>query len=137
LRKYECVTTTAKAFKGEMQAIKFYQKTITFARQTQHQSAMATEKVYEFQALEDATEVLRALAHPYRILIVEMLHRKGSLNVTEIHEALELEQAVASHQLRILKDKGIVAVKRDGKNSNYMLTDPTYFRIIQMLMEKI
>jgi len=120
-----------------MQAIKFYQKTITFARQTQHQSAMATEKVYEFQALEDATEVLRALAHPYRILIVEMLHRKGSLNVTEIHEALELEQAVASHQLRILKDKGIVAVKRDGKNSNYMLTDPTYFRIIQMLMEKI
>ena len=98
---------------------------------------MATENTYSFQALDEATEVLRALAHPYRILIVEMLHRRGSLNVTEIYETLDLEQAVASHQLRILKDKGIVAVKRDGKNSNYMLTDAVYYQIVQMLMDKI
>ncbi len=126
-----------KHLKGKCKRLSFTKKQLPLPGKHSTKSAMATEKVYEFQALEDATEVLRALAHPYRILIVEMLHRKGSLNVTEIHEALELEQAVASHQLRILKDKGIVVVKRDGKNSNYMLTDPTYFRIIQMLMEKI
>lgn len=94
---------------------------------------MTAELPYTFQFLETATEVLRAVAHPHRLLIIEMLYQQKSLNVTEIYERLGIEQAVASHHLRILKDKGVVKVSRDGKNSNYSLTQEEYYKILEVL----
>ena len=94
---------------------------------------MSTDLPYSFQFLESATETLRAIAHPHRLLIVEMLFQQKSLNVTEIYERLGIEQAVASHHLRILKDRGVVQVRRDGKNSNYSLTSDDYFKILEVL----
>lgn len=94
---------------------------------------MSSELPYTFPFLETATEVLRAVAHPHRLLIIDMLHRQKTLNVTEIYEKLGIEQAVASHHLRILKDRGVVQVRRDGKNSNYSLTSNEYFRILEVL----
>lgn len=88
---------------------------------------------YTFQFLETGTEVLRAVAHPHRLLILEMLYRQKTMNVTEIYEQLNIEQAVASHHLRILKDKGVVQVRRDGKNSNYSLTSEEYYKILEVL----
>jgi ArsR family transcriptional regulator len=98
---------------------------------------MASELPYSFQFLETATETLRAVAHPHRLLIVEMLYRQKSMNVTEVYERLGIEQAVASHHLRILKDRGVVAVRRDGKNSYYSLTHDAYFQILVVLDQVI
>ncbi len=97
---------------------------------------MPAELSYTFQFLETATEVLRAVAHPHRLLIIEMLHQQKSMNVTEVYERLGIEQAVASHHLRILKDRGVVQVRRDGKNSNYSLTSDEYFKFLAVL-EKV
>ncbi|MFM7399646.1 MAG: ArsR/SmtB family transcription factor [Bacteroidota bacterium] len=96
---------------------------------------MTNEMPYKFHFLEASTETLRAIAHPQRLLIMDMLFHEKSLNVTEIYEKLGVEQAVASHHLRILKDRGVVQVRRDGKNSIYSLTDDRYFKIIQVLNE--
>ncbi|MFM7155655.1 MAG: ArsR/SmtB family transcription factor [Bacteroidota bacterium] len=96
---------------------------------------MTNEMPYTFHFLEASTETLRAIAHPQRLLIMDMLFHEKSLNVTEIYEKLGVEQAVASHHLRILKDRGVVQVRRDGKNSIYSLTDDRYFKIIQVLNE--
>jgi ArsR family transcriptional regulator len=98
---------------------------------------MTNELPYTFQFLEASTETLRAIAHPHRLLIMEMLYQEKSLNVTEIYEKLGIEQAVASHHLRILKDRGVVQVRRDGKNSNYSLTDDRYYKILLVLNELI
>jgi DNA-binding transcriptional ArsR family regulator len=87
----------------------------------------------KIEKLEQGTEVLRAIAHPLRILIIDMLYHHLAMSVTEIHEQLNIEQAVASHHLRILKDRGVVSVKRDGKNSFYTLTHEGYFTIIAQL----
>lgn len=94
---------------------------------------MTAELPYTFQFLETATEVLRAVAHPHRLLIIEMLYQQKSMNVTEVYERLGIEQAVASHHLRILKDRGVVQVRRDGKNSNYSLTSDEFYKIIEVL----
>ena len=88
-----------------------------------------------FNALESATEVLRAIAHPLRLLIIDMLHRDKEMSVTMIFEALQVEQAIASHHLRILKDKGVVGVRRDGKNSYYYLTQEGFYRIYETLLQ--
>ena len=98
-----------------------------------NENAMPAELPNTFAFLETATETLRAIAHPHRLLIVDMLYHSKSMNVTEIYERLGIEQAVASHHLRILKDRGVVAVRRDGKNSNYALTNDAFFQIIEVL----
>ncbi len=98
---------------------------------------MSPDLPYSFPFLETATETLRAIAHPHRLLIVEMLYQQKSMNVTEIYERLGIEQAVASHHLRILKDRGVVQVRRDGKNSYYGLTSEEYFKILEVLSSVI
>jgi DNA-binding transcriptional ArsR family regulator len=94
---------------------------------------MPLQTQFDFVFFEHATETLRAIAHPQRMQIIEMLHQTKIMNVTEIHTALQIEQAVASHHLRILKDKDVVSVRRDGKNSMYSLSHSAYFEIIVLL----
>ena len=61
--------------------------------------------------LEDSTETLRAIAHPIRIAIIDLLYNNGQSTVTDIYKKLKIEQAIASHHLRILKNKKVVNVK--------------------------
>lgn len=83
--------------------------------------------------LENSTEALRAIAHPFRITIIDLLYHNGQMSVTAIWTELNVEQAVASHHLRILKNSNVVTVKREGKNSLYQLTSNEYYEIIRTL----
>ena len=84
----------------------------------------------DLRKLENASEMLKAIAHPMRIAIVDILSDDKTLTVTEIHETLNIEQAVASHHLSILKNKGVLISVRNGKNSNYKLKHPRLSQII-------
>lgn len=92
---------------------------------------------FNINFLETATETLRAIAHPIRIAIIDMLYKNETLSVSQIHHQLKIEQAVASHHLRILKNKNVVVVKRDGKKSFYALSSKDYYKIIQVLTNTI
>jgi ArsR family transcriptional regulator, virulence genes transcriptional regulator len=76
------------------------------------------------EILEKAAGMLRAIAHPIRISIVQYLEDGEKRTVTEIHKKLGIEQATASHHLVILKDRGVLASKREGKNTWYYLKHP-------------
>lgn len=73
------------------------------------------------EKLERAAEMLKAIAHPMRIAIVKYLEDGKKLTVTEIHRRLDIEQSTTSHHLGILKDKGVLCSKREGKNTYYFL----------------
>ena len=92
---------------------------------------------FDFDFLENATETLRAIAHPSRIAIIELLYQKDAMTVTEIYEQLEIEQAVASHHLRILKNKNVVTVQRSGKNSYYALANEGFYQIVAILSDAL
>lgn len=92
---------------------------------------------FDIAFLEDATETLRAIAHPIRITIVDLLNKNDALSVSQIHEKLKIEQAVASHHLRILKNKSVVTVAKSGKNSFYSLTNPDFAQIVDLLIKSI
>jgi DNA-binding transcriptional ArsR family regulator len=92
---------------------------------------------YDIKFLEQATETLRAIAHPIRFLIIDMLFKNERMSVTEIYEALDIDQAVASHHLRILKTCDVLDVERDGKNSYYSLTNTQYYQIVDILTKTI
>lgn len=87
--------------------------------------------------LENATETLRAIAHPIRIAIIDLLYANGEMTVTDIYQRLRIEQAIASHHLRILKNKNIVSVQRKGKNSLYSIGNEHFFEIIRTLTKAI
>jgi ArsR family transcriptional regulator, virulence genes transcriptional regulator len=75
--------------------------------------------------LEKAANMLKAIAHPVRISIIGCFEEGQKLTVTEIHNHLGIEQATASHHLGILKDKGVLSSKREGKNIYYFLKHET------------
>ena len=75
----------------------------------------------DIEKLEMAASKLRAIAHPMRIAIIDLLTQNKKLTVTEIYEHLDIEQASASHHLNILKNKGLLESKRDGKMIYYSL----------------
>ena len=58
-----------------------------------------------------AAEVLKAVAHPLRLQIVEVLS-EGEMSVGEIVEALGEKQAITSQQLNLMKDKGVLTSRR-------------------------
>jgi len=73
------------------------------------------------EILERAANMLKALAHPMRVAILAQLEDGKKLSVTELHTNLGIEQSTASHHLGILKDKGVLASSREGKNTFYYL----------------
>lgn len=87
----------------------------------------------DIDRLEIAANMLKAMAHPMRIAILKHLENGKKLTVTEIHELLGIEQSTTSHHLGILKDKGVLCSKRDGKNTFYYLKHDTLSQIIDCL----
>jgi DNA-binding transcriptional ArsR family regulator len=73
------------------------------------------------ESLERAAAMLKAIAHPMRISIIGALENGTKLTVTEIYKTLGIEQSIASHHLGILRDKGVLSSKREGKNIYYFL----------------
>ena len=65
----------------------------------------------------------RALAHPVRIQILELLVN-GERSVQELQEALGLEQPVVSQQLSVLRTNNIVAGRKEGVSVRYAVRDP-------------
>jgi len=78
-------------------------------------------KELSVERLELAATMLKAMAHPIRIAILKHLEGGKKLTVTEIHELLQIEQSTTSHHLGILRDKGVLCAKREGKNTYYYL----------------
>jgi len=74
---------------------------------------------------DDAHQVARvmgALATPSRVRILGRL-REGSCTVGDLTKAVEMEQPAVSHQLRILRDLGLVQGSRSGRHVIYGLYD--------------
>jgi DNA-binding transcriptional ArsR family regulator len=87
-------------------------------------------KDLSIEQLESAANMLKAIAHPMRIAILSYLEDGKKLTVTEIHEMLKIEQSTTSHHLGILKDKGVLSSKREGKNTYYYLKHSNLSNIV-------
>ncbi|MFT5165246.1 MAG: DNA-binding transcriptional ArsR family regulator, partial [Saprospiraceae bacterium] len=71
------------------------------------------------EKLHVSSEVLRALAHPLRMKILEFIDKHETINVNKIYNTLKLEQSITSQHLRILRLAGIVITTREGKFIHY------------------
>jgi DNA-binding transcriptional ArsR family regulator len=85
------------------------------------QTAAADASTGELQVFKAG--FFRALAHPVRIRILELLV-KGDRSVQELQEALGLEQPVVSQQLAVLRTSNIVSGRKEGVSVRYAVRDP-------------
>ena len=69
------------------------------------------------------TKVLKALAHPARLWMVEQLVA-GELCVCKLVEGLELDFSTVSKHLLVLKNAGVVSDDKRGKQVFYSLKVP-------------
>lgn len=68
-------------------------------------------------------EFFKALAHPLRIRILELLC-EGDKNVNELQNLIGSEGSAVSQQLAVLRNKNIVYGKKEGNKVTYSLRDP-------------
>ncbi len=87
---------------------------------------MAPSQLQTFKA-----QFFRALAHPVRIRILEILVG-GGRTVQELQEALGLDQPIVSQQLAVLRNQGIVAAQKDGLSMRYTLRDPLVADLLEV-----
>ncbi len=74
--------------------------------------------------LQVSTDILRALAHPLRMKILEFIDKNKTINVNKIYNTLELEQSITSQHLKILRASGLVHTHREGKFVHYTIDYP-------------
>lgn len=85
------------------------------------------------EKLQISSEVLRAVAHPLRLKILEFIDQNDMINVNKIYNSLNLEQSITSQHLRILRMAGLVETKRDGKFIHYSVD----YDKLQMTVEAV
>ncbi|ARK10003.1 ArsR/SmtB family transcription factor [Fibrivirga algicola] len=85
--------------------------------------------------IEKAAYVLKAVAHPLRIKIILMLQENKEMNVSTIYKNLNAEQSLISHHLINMRDKGILEIRRSGKNIYYFLVDTSVANVIDCIYQ--
>ncbi len=81
---------------------------------------------------EQNSQILKALAHPLRLKMVEML-MDDECCVTDVTNALGISQSTSSQHLGILKNTGIVYPKKYGTKTCYIVKNKTAMKIISQL----
>lgn len=76
-------------------------------------------------------DFFKALAHPLRIKILEVL-ADGEMSVNEIQSAVGSEGSAVSQQLMVLRTKNIVVGTKNGNRVIYSLRDPLIIELLNV-----
>jgi len=93
------------------------------------------EDVLPEEVVENTAHILRCLGHPLRLRILDVLQRGTELTVTEVYEALGVEQAVASQHLTTMWDKGILQRRKEGVHVLYAIGDERALKVLDCVRQ--
>lgn len=85
--------------------------------------------VRDLARLQPAVDLLKALAAPVRLAVVEELARSPRC-VHELVEVLEVSQPLVSQHLRVLRGAGLVTTGRRGREVEYALADEHVVHVV-------
>ena len=92
-------------------------------------------RLIDLDALGQAAECLRTLAHPHRLRIVEML-LDGRYTVGELAEACGIPSHMASEHLRLMQRCGFLDSERDGRTVYYTVVEPHLAKIMHCIADR-
>ena len=74
------------------------------------------------EALEQAAECLKTIAHPHRLRMVQLLLR-GRYTVGDLAEACGIASHMASEHLRLMQRCGLLTAEKDGRKAYYQIAE--------------
>ncbi len=77
------------------------------------------KKIYQMRA-----QVLKAMAHPSRLMMLDAMNDRGEICVCELVDLVGSDQSTVSKHLAILKQSGLVEDRKDGQKTFYRLRCP-------------
>ncbi len=86
------------------------------------------------EPLERVAHTLKAVAHPLRLRIIELLDDR-ELCVSDLIEELGTKPAVTSQQLNLMKDRGVLESRRSGTWVYYRISNPNVVRVIHCIRD--
>jgi DNA-binding transcriptional ArsR family regulator len=86
----------------------------------------------DIEIAQSVSEVLKAVAHPVRLQIVELLE-DGEKCVSEIVKGLGNKQSITSQHLSRMRDKGVLSCRRDGANIFYRIENENVIKVLHCI----
>ena len=87
-------------------------------------------RLTNLDALGQAAECLKTLAHPHRLRMVQML-LQADFTVGELADACEIPSHMASEHLRLMQRCGLLESEKDGRRRYYRVGEPHLEAIMQ------
>ncbi len=78
------------------------------------------QQLRSIEQYEQRAEIAKALAHPTRLLLLDALG-KGECCVCELNTLVDIDQSTLSKHLSVLKNAGLVEVRKKGLWVHYRL----------------
>jgi len=86
--------------------------------------------------LDRVSRMLKLLAHPHRLKVVEALEEMGEAPVHRIMERVGLDQAPMSQHLTLMRRAGLLDSRREGREIWYGLSDRRCLGILNCIRDK-
>ncbi len=87
------------------------------------------QKIYEMHA-----EICKVFTSPKRLEIIELL-RGGEKSVNDLSSSIGVSQSNVSQHLSILREKGVVAPRKEGNTTFYRITNPKILEACGLMRE--
>ncbi len=85
------------------------------------------------EKLEKAAFILKTVAHPIRLAIINLLDERQQMSVNEICESLNSEQSLISHHLTNMKIKGLLKADKQGVQVFYSLKERDLVKLLDCM----
>ncbi len=92
------------------------------------------ELIGKSEHIQEASEAMKAMAHPLRLKIL-CLVGQNELMVQEIVEAVGTSQSNISQHLAVMRDRGLLASRKEANKVYYRIEDPRILKMIGMMRE--
>jgi len=84
------------------------------------------------QERELTAEVLKAMAHPVRLGVIEIL-ADGEKTCSELYEELGCSQSMMSQQLKILSQQGLISIRKEGTLKYCTLQNRDFLKLFECM----
>jgi ArsR family transcriptional regulator len=95
---------------------------------------MAKKLIDKDDDIMQASQAIKAIAHPLRLKILCVLGEQ-EVSVQDIVDSVGTSQSNISQHLAILRDKGVLATRKDANRVYYRIGDPRTIKLVGMMRE--
>jgi DNA-binding transcriptional ArsR family regulator len=88
-----------------------------------------------YMEYNETAEMLKVLAHPVGLCIVNGLLGKGECNVSHMQDCLGIPQSTLSQHLQRLRSAKLIEGKRNGLEINYSICDERVRELVKVLLK--